>query len=399
MSACIYTVMLIALTGSSAMQTNNSQRGWQVESDTIKMFVTENGGQVAPVHFCANTNNPVQPYYISPWQNDGLEDLPDPVLVPLRGDFFCMPFGANKPYKGESHPPHGEVASSKWTLADQGKKDNVTWLKLELKTKVRKGKITKTLRLLDGSNAIYSSHEMEGYDGAMPLAHHCILRVPEEEGSLKVTVSKFDLGMTAPVLFCDPKNREYQSLAINATFTDTSKVPAIHKNALPADCSSFPRRQGYCDLIQVFTKPSKTPAWTTVTCQKEGYLWYSLKDASVLPGTVFWISNKGRHSYPWNGRNRCLGVEDSCSYFGEGLGSSVEPNMINNAGFPTAIDLSGKKPTVVNHIQGVVKIPAGFEKVERLTFTPGKVTFVSTTGKKVTTAVNHGFLKTGTLSK
>ncbi len=397
MRNCIFVVILIAITGCSTIQTNNSQRGWLVESDTVEMFVTENGGHMAPVYFCNDTDKPVQPYYISPWQNNQLKDL-DPVMVPLRGDFFCMPFGINSAaYKGEKHPVHGEVAAAKWTLLQRCKVGDVTSLKIELETKIRKGKVTKTLSVVDGHNVIYTTHKMEGYHGAMPLAHHCILRVPEEEDSLKITVSKFDLGMTAPDLFSDPKNGEYQALAINARFTDISKVPVMQRDAPDADCSSFPRRQGYCDLIQIFKKPSPTPAWTTVVCEKDRYLWYSLKDAAVLPGTVFWISNKGRYGYPWNGRNRCLGIEDSCSYFAAGLGPSVEPNKISKAGFPTAIKFNSDKPTIVNYIQGAVQVPAGFEKVRDVKFTPGKVTFISITGKEVTTVVNHQFLKTGRL--
>ena len=43
---------------------------------------------------------------------DGLE-IDEPVLVPLRGDFFCMPFGANlDPYQGEKHVVLGNAADT-----------------------------------------------------------------------------------------------------------------------------------------------------------------------------------------------------------------------------------------------------------------------------------------------
>jgi hypothetical protein len=51
----------------------------------------------------------------------------------------------------------------------------------------------------------------------------------------------------------------------------------------------------------------------------------------------------------------------------------------------------------VNYIQGAVKIPTGFETVKTLEFAPGQVTFLSTTGKRVTVPVRHEFLKTGML--
>ena len=388
--------MAAAAGGASIEAVDSSQAGWRVKSDKVDLFITKSGAHMAPVRFCVDTKRAVQPYYISPWQNEDPKGLPDPVLVPLRGDFFCMPFGANcEVVDGEKHSGHGEASSSKWNFVSLSKQGGVTTLTLDLTTKVRKGKITRKIHLVDGQNLVYSSHILEGYSGKMPIAHHCTLAVPEEEGGLKIAVSKFELGMTCPVIFGNPINREYQSLAVNQKFTDLASVPVLWKDPPAADCSSFPRRVGYTDLIQIFKRPYATPAWTTASCEKRGYLWFSLKDAAVLPGTVFWISNKGRHGFPWNGRNRCLGLEESCSYFAEGLGPSTRPNPITKAGFPTAITLSPEKPLVVNFIQGVVKIPKGFERVKEVKFGPGKVTFISTTGKQVSVDMDHEFVKSG----
>ncbi|KPK47535.1 MAG: hypothetical protein AMK72_08340 [Planctomycetes bacterium SM23_25] len=377
---------------------DNSQAGWRIQSDTIDLFVTRNGAHMAPVRFCTNTAEPVQPYYISPWQNEGLKHLPDPVLVPLRGDFFCMPFGANaEAVGGEKHTGHGEPSSARWRFVGVQRDGKVKTLTLDLHTKVRRGRITKKIHLVDGQNVVYTSHVIEGYTGGMPIGHHCTLAVPAEEGSLRIAVSPFEMGMTCPVVFSNPVNREYQSLAINKTFTDLTKVPVLAGEAPLADCSSFPQRTGFTDLIQIFKKPSAEPAWTAATCQKDGYLWFSLKDASRMPGTVFWISNRGRHGFPWNGRNRCLGLEETCSYFAEGLGPSTGANVVTKQGFPTAVQLSPTRPTVVNFIQGAVKIPAGFENVRTVRFGKDAVTFVSVTGKEITVEVNHAFIRAGKL--
>ena len=55
----------------------------------------------------------------------------------------------------------------------------------------------------------------------------------------------------------------------------------------------------------------------------EGFLWFSLKDPAVLPMTMLWMENHGRHFPPWNGRNCCLGLEDLCGYFAGGYAPSV----------------------------------------------------------------------------
>jgi len=382
----------------AGQSTNNSQRGWRLKTDKIDLFITANGGHMAPVYFCRDTGAPIQPYYISPWQNERPRGLPDPVLAPLRGDFFCMPFGGNsEAVDGEEHPGHGEAASSRWRFSGVDRRNGVTTLTLNLKTSVRRGEITKTVHLVDGQNVVYISHVLGGYSGSMPIGHHCTLAVPEGEGSLRVAVSRFELGMTCPVVFSNPVNGEYQSLAVDKAFTDLTQVPALAGDADPADCSAFPQRTGYTDLIQLFKKPSETLAWTAATCREGGYLWFSLKDASMMPGTVFWISNKGRHGFPWNGRNRCLGLEETCSYFAEGLGPSIRANKIAEAGFPTAIILSPDRPTAVNFIQGAVKVPDGFENVKTVEFEPDAATFISTTGRKVLVRVDHDFLKNGKL--
>ena len=70
---------------------------------------------------------------------------------------------------------------------------------------------------------------------------------------------------------------------------------------------------------------------------------------------------------------------------------------VTREGVPTALELTATKPTVVNYIQGVARIPQDFGNVQTLQFRPGEVTFMSTTGKRVTIPVRHEFLRTGKL--
>jgi hypothetical protein len=76
---------------------------------------------------------------------------------------------------------------------------------------------------------------------------------------------------------------------------------------------------------------------------------------------------------------------------------STQDNILTKHGVTTAVELHGDRPTVVNYIQGVARIPEGFEAVRTLEFAPGKVTFVSTGGQRITTPVRHEFLKNGKL--
>jgi len=398
--ACLYCGAISA--GEVAkIETVSSQPCWVLQNDTVRLAITQTGAHMAPVTFCLNSDRTVQPYHVSPWQDEGL-NLDPPVLVPLRGDFFCLPFGGNgAPYEGMKFLPHGEPAGAPWSLVGSKKTGAVATLTLALQTKVPAGKVTKTIHLIDGQNVVYSQERLEGYSLKTSIGHHAILAVPEKEGSLRIATSKIQFGMTSPFLFSNPVNREYQSFAIGKKFDSLSKVPLAWKDAEPADCTSFPARTGFADLLAIFSEKAENlpqqVAWTTATNQDGGSLWFSLRDPRILPTTVFWIENHGRHGTPWNGRNRCLGLEDVCSYLNEGMPISAQPNDINKEGIPTAIELNPNRPTVVNYIQGIAKIPADFQMVKNVEFGAGEVTFVSVTGKKVTVPVNFEFVRTGKL--
>lgn len=380
-------------------RTIHQQQSFVVATKEVELAVTVRGGHMAPVTFFRDSAQPVQPYYISPWQEEPRREMPAPVLNCLRGDFFCLPFGGNsEEVAGEKHPPHGEIVGEPWKVSGLRKTGDVTTLTTGIETKVRRGRVTSELSLVDGQNAVYSRTTIEGFAGRAPLGHHATLAMPEKEGAVRIATSPFKFGMTCPSLFSDPKQREYQALLPGARWTELTKVPVAWKNAPAADLTRLPARYGYADLVQVVNDPkSSGPAWTTATFTEAGYLWFSLKDATVLNSTVFWMENHGRHGHPWNGRNNCLGLEDVTAFFADGLAASTRENVLTKEGVATALELSADKPTVVNYIQGVAKIPAGFENVKSLEFTPGTVTFVSTTGQRVPAPVRHEFLTTGKL--
>ena len=398
------TMVLFAVNGFGQepnTRTIHSQPSFVVSTPQVELAVTELGGHMAPVTFFRSSAKPVRPYHVSPWQDEKPSAMPAPVLNALRGDFFCMPFGGNSDLlAGEKHPPHGEIVGEKWKYVGTTKSADVTTLTMSIETRVRRGEVTKELSLVADQNVVYSKHIINGFTGNVPLGHHATLAMPDKEGSVRLASSAFRLGMTYPGIFSDPKKREYQSLLPGARWTTLAKVPVAWKGEPDADLTRLPARQGHADLVQVVNEPwEKTngPAWMTATFTEAGYLWFSLKDADVLNSTVFWIENRGRHGHPWNGRNNCLGLEDVTSFFADGLKASTSDNILNKEGVATSVKLEGTKPTIVYYIQGVVKIPDGFEMVKSLEFAPGEVTFVSTTGKRVTTKVRHAFLRTGKL--
>jgi len=371
----------------------DSQPSWLIRSSNVELAVTELGGHMAPVTFSLD-HSPVQPYYISPWQNEGIT-APVPVLAPLRGDFFCLPFGANgEPYRGEQHPPHGEAGGSKWTLEGAQRDEDSTSLHISLKTKVRPGTVHRQFTLINGHNAVYCRTLVDGFVGRAPFAHHANLRVPKTERALHISTSRFDIGRTYPVAIGNPADGDYQWIARDASFKSLSRVPSIFKDEAPGDYSAFPTRPGFCDLLQQFEKPGKKPAisWVTAVNTEENWLWFALKNPVDMPGRLFWVENHGRHSHPWNGRNACLGIEDGCMYFDRGVAASSKPNPISKQGIPTFATFKANQPFEVRYIQGAIKVPARFDKVAIVDFTEEGLIFHSTTGNKVATSVDTSFL-------
>jgi hypothetical protein len=392
------------MTDNVNVRTIAGQPSWVVETTNISLAVTQLGGHLAPVSFFTDTDRPVQPYYISPWQEEHGHEIEVPALVPLRGDLFCMPFGGNNSYKGEEHTAHGETASEKWHYERLDQAGGETTVTLFMETgkdpakKSRPGMVTKQFRLVDGHNVLYITHTLEGFTGPMSLGHHATLAVPEEEGSMRIATSPIRFGLTSSrPKDCFAGDKEYYSIAPDEEFSDLTRVPTVWKEVPYTDCTQFPARKGFMDVIGVYSdRTGKTPpdslAWTTAAVPSKGYLWFSLKDASVLPATVFWMANGGRHMPPWSGRNRCIGLEDVCSLLADGLAPSAGRNPVNERGIPTVIELTPKNQTVINYIQGVVKIPESFDRVADIRFEEGKAVFTAAAGEKVETEVDWQFL-------
>lgn len=375
------------------------QPSWVVASDCVEMAITQLGGHLAPVLFYADGKTPIQPYWVAPWYR--IKEMKFPraaaVLKPLRGDFFCMPFGANAAeYNGEQHVCHGEPGCDKWKFVCACEGEDVVKLTLSMNTKVRKGKIVKETWLKNGHNTVYQSHELRGYAGKMPVANHHTLAMPDVPESVLVSMSSLKMGITNPVSG-DIANYDYGVIAESEKFSDLTKVPSRWKKPATVDCSKFPTRKGYGDLIQCFHDPKDKFSWVTATYTNEGFMWYSLKLTEQYPAVMMWILNNNRHSYPWDiFEGACLGLENSCSYLACGLADSVKANPATKAGFKTCMQFDPKTPSRVNVIQGVVRVPSGFGKATDAKFDKGKVTFISGS-KKAIAKVNWEFLETSSL--
>ena len=363
-----------------------------ISNRNIELSVTRQGGQMAPVVFYKDSENPVKPYFISPWQTEP-EEPEEPNLKPLRGDFFCMPCGLPKAFREEGFMVHGETATGNWQFEDFSNEDGLQTLALRMNTNLRKGSVRKTLSIREGSNAIYIRHELSGYQGSFSFGHHAILAVPKENGSLIYSSSPFQFGYTQPRNPSEfGNNGEYFFLDSGKKFSSLKKVPTIWKEQPEIDCTDYPTAAGFGGLVQFYNNQNSTPAWSAAYFPKENYVWFALKDARILPATVLWIENKSRHGHPWNGRTCCLGIEDNCVAIGDdefnlGLRQDLERNSIC---FEHCLE--PEQVVRVSHIQGVQRVPDDFGQIENIIFNENSITLVSQSGKMTEADVEWKFI-------
>lgn len=367
------------------------QPSWRFASDKVEAAITELGGHLAPIRFRLGRRI-VEPFSIAPWAMEKLEGNTPSLLRALRGDFFCAPFGGNEtPYRGEKHPPHGESANARWRFNSLQEDSLRTTLHLSLRTKTRRGKIRKSIQLRKGDTAIYCQHEISGMSGLMNVGHHAMLKFPNVPGSGHISTSSIRYAQVLPTPFESPEQRGYSSLLPGAVFRRLDRVPSVFGGSV--DVSRYPARRGYEDLLMIVHETRRNLAWTAVAFPDQGYVWFSLKDPSILRNTVFWISNGGRHYAPWNGRHvNVMGVEDVTSYFHYGLAESAKPNPISRQGMATSISLTPKTPLVVNYIMGVAAIPRDFHSVGTIRRDRDAILLTSPSGRSIRTRVDTSFL-------
>ncbi len=346
---------------------------------------------MAPVIFDRRQRK-IAPYSIAPWCLEQPKPKLIPLLESLRGDFFCMPFGANaQSFRGEQHPVHGETANSNWKLVGYERVGPVTELHLQMATKIRPGRVDKRLRLINGHNAVYCQHRVQLAAGPMSFGYHAMLKCGEEPNSAYISTSRIVHGQVFPEPTEAPENRGYSLLQPGAVFDCLESVPTI--TSATADLSQYPSRRGYEDIVQVLSDPENDFAWSAVSFPADRYVWFTLKDPRMLTGTVFWFSNGGRHYPPWNGRHvGVVGIEEVTGYFVYGLQESARRNSHNSLGVKTALTTSPDTPLDFKVISGVALTPRGFGKVQSIERSAGGVTLTSSEGQSVAVPLDVEFL-------
>ncbi|MEX2537009.1 MAG: hypothetical protein WD273_15535 [Trueperaceae bacterium] len=357
---------------------------WHLGNGLVEFGVLEIGGQLGPVRFVHN-GGIIEPMHRAPWADEpGSANIP--MMQHLRGDFFCAPFGANDLLQEELRD-HGRTANGVWREVER----TSMRLELELDGKVAGARVRKELWLEPGRPLIYQRHTFEGGEGALPLGHHAMLRAPAGE-QLRISFSPWVWAGTPPApVESDPENGS-SLLRYPQRFESLNRVTT--SNGTTVDLSRYPELDASEDILMLVTDPDEEVAWSAAVAPRSGWVWFAVRPNRILRNTLLWFSNGGRAYSPFLGRHRrVLGIEEVTSYFHLGHRTSVEPNDLNELGYPTAVTLDRNEATVINYAFGAVPTPPGFGRVASLQVEPSHILLRNDQGEELRVPFRGDFIR------
>jgi hypothetical protein len=355
---------------------------WTIESDRVRVGVTEEGGHLDAVCF-QTEHGACEPMHVAPWADEPTDPGLPPILRILRGDFLCAPFGASDLLADEPRL-HGAPCNAPWRFVA----GDAQRLELELEPALMGARVRKHIRLRPGHAVIYQQHDLEGGAGRIPIGHHAMLRVPEQ---VYLGSSRWVWGGTPPTpLEAEP--RVGRSLLKYPTeFSDLARV-ALASGTI-ADLTRFPVLQRHDDLLMLAADPQLPLAWSAVTAPQAGWVWFDLRSPRTLASTMLWMSHGGRDYPPWSGRHtHVIGVEQVTAYFHLGHRASTSPNPLAQRRIPTAIELKPGRSLSIPYAFGVAAVPPEFTRVRSIDPAAGGIRLTDQSGMSVFAACDLSFL-------
>ena len=339
----------------------------RIAADGITVAFNPQGGVIDDLLIEPAGGTPLRPLHKAPWVRDG-EVLPDhvaPVERRLAGDFFCAPFGR----RGDGLPIHGWAANGEWENAGiETAAGGTVTATYRLRQPVDGARLTKRISLHPGHPIVYQEHVFEGGSGRLPVAHHAMLHVP---GGAQLSFSpKIGGGTPAAALEPDPA-RGRSVLAYPQTFENLSAVR--RGDGKNVDASFYPFDQSHEDLVVMSEAAGARIGWSAALAERDGFLFFAVKDAALLPQTVLWMSNGGRNYAPWNGRHRAvIGIEEGAADVGISFGAKGDE--------PSGVTLEPGKTVAIRYAFGAIAAPTGWTRVSDVKAETGKLTLTDTGG-------------------
>ena len=316
----------------------------------------------------------LRPLHRAPWLDNG-ETLPAhiaPVERRLAGDFFCAPFAQAT----QDVPIHGWAANGNWESAGMvGSPDRSLTATYRLRQTIAGARLTKHLTLRATHPVVYQSHVFEGGEGHIPVAHHAMLHVP---GGARLSFSPKGEGRTPPAA---PETDPARGRSILAYPQRFDALTAVRRADLSvADASFYPFDRRHEDVLVLSEVPGAVLGWSAALARQDGFLFFALKDARLLPHTVLWMSNGGRDYPPWNGRHLAvIGIEEGAVGFHLPAGHCGDDD-VSGVALPTGLSLDESRTTTIRYAFGAIPAPQDWTRVSDIRVAADLLTLTDTSG-------------------
>lgn len=359
---------------------------YSFDLDPVSVSVDLSVGHIAELKI-RDGNRILSPLHRAPWVDDPEADFPPDTPANVRrlsGDFFCAPFGRNDIEEG---PSHGWSANSAWDHIETTRQENRLTAVFRLQRKIMGAIVEKRISLMSGHPFLYQANSLAGGAGAVSVAHHVMVHMA---GGGDLAVSPKRLAQTLPEpLETDPALGRCL-LAPGAEAADLSRFPLADGGV--ADLTMYPLGDAHEDFAALVERPGHSLGWSVVSRKRESDRIIVLKRPDMLPLTMLWMSNGGRHYAPWSSRHAgVLGIEDArASPLGHA--DSCRANSLNRRGIPTAFQLEEGKTITVRQVIGACASGREGESIRDVTAETDRLILSSQDGRVSTLAYDPDFL-------
>ena len=324
---------------------------WKLATAHARAEVVAEAAMLASCDFILGADRIFTPFARAPWVGDPTLDPALPGhLRHLAAEFVCVPFGtggyaphgidsawAHLPMVERVVPEHGPTADAAWQALEIG--PSTIMLRMDFPPEHDIAFVERALALDPHAPAIDFKLVIHARRATrQPVAVHPMFRLPDPPESVRIHAD-FIQGFTDPG--ANPVGTE--PIAPWHRFDSLATVPRLDGDI--ADYSRLPHAQPQGTMLMLAR--ARGPVTLTWPTERAGIRldW----DRALLPNAMLWATDRDPAFTLGGGEAsmRCVAIEPIVAAFSLAPEGSLRANPLAQAGIPTAIEISGKTPTVI----------------------------------------------------